>query len=357
MLLDHGSFVELDEFVRHRTHAFGMDSSRPYGDAVVTGLGTIHGRQVAVYAQDFTIFGGSLGEVAGEKIVKVMDHAHQDRRAHHRHARLRRRAHPGRRCRARQVRRDLQAQHARIGRHPADLDHHGARGGRGGLLAGAHRLRDHGRQDLADVRDRSRRHQDRHRRGRRHGGARRRTDPQHGLRGLALHRKRRGRCTRLRADAHRLPARQQPRRARCLRGRRRARDHRRGSPAQLDRAGQPQPAVRHDDRSSSTSSTTRDFLEVQPLFAPNIVIGFGRVEGRTRRRHRQPAEGDGRHAQHRRGREGGAVPALLRRVQHPRSSPSSTCRDSCRAPTRSGPASSVAARSCSTPTRRRRCRS
>ncbi len=72
-LLDHGSFVELDEFVRHRTHAFGMDRKRPYGDAVVTGTGTIHGRQVAVYSQDFTIFGGSLGEVAGEKIIKVMD--------------------------------------------------------------------------------------------------------------------------------------------------------------------------------------------------------------------------------------------------------------------------------------------
>lgn len=72
-LLDHGSFVELDEFVRHRTHAFGMDKARPYGDAVVTGTGTIHGRQVAVYSQDFTIFGGSLGEVAGEKIIKVMD--------------------------------------------------------------------------------------------------------------------------------------------------------------------------------------------------------------------------------------------------------------------------------------------
>ncbi len=72
-LLDHGSFVELDEFVRHRTHAFGMDAKRPYGDAVVTGTGTVHGRQVAVYSQDFTIFGGSLGEVAGEKIIKVME--------------------------------------------------------------------------------------------------------------------------------------------------------------------------------------------------------------------------------------------------------------------------------------------
>src|SRR6201986_2030596 len=72
-LLDHGSFVELDEFVRHRTHAFGMEKHRPYGDAVVTGTGTIHGRPVGVYSQDFTIFGGSLGEVAGEKIIKIMD--------------------------------------------------------------------------------------------------------------------------------------------------------------------------------------------------------------------------------------------------------------------------------------------
>jgi propionyl-CoA carboxylase beta chain len=72
-LLDPGSFVELDEYVRHRTTAFGMDKNRPYGDAVVTGTGTIHGRQVAVYSQDFTVFGGSLGEVAGEKIIKVMD--------------------------------------------------------------------------------------------------------------------------------------------------------------------------------------------------------------------------------------------------------------------------------------------
>ncbi|HVX08539.1 acyl-CoA carboxylase subunit beta [Humibacter sp.] len=75
LLLDPGSFVEFDEFVRHRTHAFGMESKRPYGDSVVTGIGTIHGRNVAVFSQDFTIFGGSLGEVAGEKIIKVMDHA------------------------------------------------------------------------------------------------------------------------------------------------------------------------------------------------------------------------------------------------------------------------------------------
>jgi len=72
-LLDEGSFVELDAFARHRSTNFGMDANRPYGDGVVTGYGTVDGRQVCVFAQDFTVFGGSLGEVFGEKIVKVMD--------------------------------------------------------------------------------------------------------------------------------------------------------------------------------------------------------------------------------------------------------------------------------------------
>src|SRR5690606_249368 len=75
LLLDEGSFVEFDELARHRSTSFGLDRERPYGDGVVTGYGTIDGRHVAVFAQDFTVFGGSLGEVFGEKIVKVMDHA------------------------------------------------------------------------------------------------------------------------------------------------------------------------------------------------------------------------------------------------------------------------------------------
>ncbi|HEX9554060.1 MAG TPA: carboxyl transferase domain-containing protein, partial [Streptosporangiaceae bacterium] len=74
-LVDPGSFIELDELARHRAHDFGMAQTRPYGDGVVTGFGTIDGRQVCVFSQDFTVFGGSLGEVFGEKIVKVMDHA------------------------------------------------------------------------------------------------------------------------------------------------------------------------------------------------------------------------------------------------------------------------------------------
>ncbi|HEY8373350.1 MAG TPA: acyl-CoA carboxylase subunit beta [Pseudonocardiaceae bacterium] len=73
MLLDPGSFVELDALARHRSTNFGLEKTRPYGDGVVTGYGTVDGRPVCVFAQDFTVFGGSLGEVFGEKIVKVMD--------------------------------------------------------------------------------------------------------------------------------------------------------------------------------------------------------------------------------------------------------------------------------------------
>src|SRR4051812_31082003 len=72
-LLDEGSFVELDALARHRSRNFGLEANRPYGDGVVTGHGTVDGRQVCVFSQDFTVFGGSLGEVFGEKIVKEMD--------------------------------------------------------------------------------------------------------------------------------------------------------------------------------------------------------------------------------------------------------------------------------------------
>jgi propionyl-CoA carboxylase beta chain len=74
-LLDPGSFTEFDELARHRSTDFGMARNRPYGDGVVTGYGLIDGRPVCVFSQDFTVYGGSLGEVYGEKIVKVMDHA------------------------------------------------------------------------------------------------------------------------------------------------------------------------------------------------------------------------------------------------------------------------------------------
>ena len=76
-LLDAGSFVELDEFVTHRCNNFGLDEKKILGDGVVTGWGTIEGRKVFVFSQDFTVFGGSLGEQHAAKICKVMDMAMQ----------------------------------------------------------------------------------------------------------------------------------------------------------------------------------------------------------------------------------------------------------------------------------------
>ena len=75
LLLDRGSFRELDAFVVHRTTDFGLDQQKYLGDSVVTGWGTIDGRLVYAFSQDFTVFGGSLGEVHAEKICKIMDMA------------------------------------------------------------------------------------------------------------------------------------------------------------------------------------------------------------------------------------------------------------------------------------------
>ena len=75
MLVDPDSFTEIDEFARHRAHGFGIENNRPYGDGVVIGTATVDGRPIALYSQDFTVFGGSLGEVHAEKIVKIADFA------------------------------------------------------------------------------------------------------------------------------------------------------------------------------------------------------------------------------------------------------------------------------------------
>jgi propionyl-CoA carboxylase beta chain len=75
MLVDPDSFTEIDEFARHHATHFGMEKNRPYGDGVVIGTATVDGRPIALYSQDFTVFGGSLGEVHAEKIVKIADFA------------------------------------------------------------------------------------------------------------------------------------------------------------------------------------------------------------------------------------------------------------------------------------------
>ncbi len=104
VLFDPDSFEEWDMFVEHRCIDFGMEKIQIPGDGVVTGYGTVNGRPVFVFSQDFTVFGGSLSEAHAEKICKIMDAAHEDRRAGGRHQQLRRRAHPGGRRLARRLR-------------------------------------------------------------------------------------------------------------------------------------------------------------------------------------------------------------------------------------------------------------
>ena len=162
-LLDPGSFQELDTFVRHRTYDFEMQKNRPFGDAVVTGHGTIDGRRVCVFSQDFTVFGGSLGEAMGEKMCKVMDLA----------ARI---GCPvigindsgGARIQEGVVSLgaygDVFVRNVMCsGVDPADQPDHGPVRGRGRVLAGDDRLHLHGQGDESHVHHRSRRDQDRHR--------------------------------------------------------------------------------------------------------------------------------------------------------------------------------------------------
>ena len=174
LLLDPDSFVELDMLARHRAHGFGIEATRPLTDGVVTGWGTVDGRKVFVFSQDFTVFGGALGEVFAEKIHKVMDLAES--------------------VGAPMIGLNDGAG-ARIQEGVVSLDAYGgifsrnvkASGvipqisvilgpcaGRRGVLARAHRLRGDGEGHLAHVHHRSRRREDGHRRGRHAGGARRR---------------------------------------------------------------------------------------------------------------------------------------------------------------------------------------
>ncbi len=95
LLLDPGTFRELDMFVTHRSEGFGIEHQKFMGDSVVTGWGRINGRLVYVFSQDFTVFGGSLGEVHSEKITKIMDMALKNGAPRDRDQRQRRRADPG----------------------------------------------------------------------------------------------------------------------------------------------------------------------------------------------------------------------------------------------------------------------
>ena len=281
-LLDPGSFTEFDELARHRATDFGIAANRPYGDGVVTGYGTIDGRPVCVFSQDFTVFGGSLGEVYGEKIVKLMDHALKT-------------GCPligindggGARIQEGVVALGLFAEIffrnvTASGRDPADLADHGAVRRRRRVLPGDHRLHADGRGHLAHVHHRAGRDQDGDRRGGQLRGTRRRaarTTPSPA-----------SRTTRppTRTTASTSPGTCCPT----------CRPTTSTTPRWLDPPGDPagleitesddeldtlipdspnQPYDMHDVITRVLDDG--EFLEVHAGFAQNIVVGFGRVEG------------------------------------------------------------------------------
>ena len=270
---------------------------------------------------------------------------HQDRLPDHRHQRGRRGADPGGRGLARPLRRDLPPQRPRVGRHPPDQPDHGQLRRRPRLLPRRHRLHDHGRPDLRDVHHRTRRHQDRHRRGRHDGGPRRRAHPQHQVGQRPLHGRRRGGRARVRQGAAVVPPAEQPRPGAVVRrGRRTPERHRPRPLARHADPGRRQPALRHarrDHRRPRRRGLPRGAGDVRAQHHRRLRPRRGQLG----RRRRQPAAAVRRHPRHRRLREGRPVRAVLRRVQHPGADVRRRARASCPAPTRSGTASSAAARS------------
>ena len=186
-------------------------SRRCPATASSSGYGRVDGRLVYVFAQDFTVFGGSLSETNARKICKVMDLAVKMGAPVVGLNDSGRRAHPGGRRLARRLRRHLPPQHPRLRGRAPDLRDHGAlRGGRR-LQPGHHRLQRHGEGHLVHVRDRPGRDQDRHPRGGDQGGAGRRHDPQPPLGGRPLRGRRRPRLPRPHPGAAVLPPLEQPR--------------------------------------------------------------------------------------------------------------------------------------------------
>ena len=352
-LLDPGSFQELDTYVRHRTTEFEMQKNRPWGDAVVTGHGTIDGRRVCVFSQDFTVFGGSLGEVMAEKMCKIMDLA------------------------------------AKIGCPVIGInDSGGARIQEGVVSLGAY-----GDVFVRNVSCSGVIPQISLIMGPCAGGAVYSpaitdfifmvketshmfiTGPDviktvtgeevefEELGGAMSHNSKSGvahfasddedQCLEDTRYLFSLPAAEQPRD-----GAARAADRRPdadGPRAGRDRPGQPEQALRHARRRA------RDRRRRRVLRGPGALRAEHHLrllapERLLRRRRRQPAARDGRRARHRRQRQGGALRAHLRRVQHPAADLRRRAGLPARARRRSGAASSATARSCSTPSPRRRSR-
>ena len=212
-LLDPGSFRELDAFVRHQSHDFGLADKRFLGDGVVTGHGQIDGRLVYVFAQDFTVFGGSLSASHAQKICKVMDHAMRNgapliglndsggARIQEGVASL-----GG-------LRRHLLPEHAGVGSGATDQRHPGAVCRRGRLQPGDHGLHRDGRSDCVHVRHRPRRREDGDPRGGHQGGTRRCGDPHLEVGCRALPGSERGGDDGVASGAAVVPAVEQPRRS------------------------------------------------------------------------------------------------------------------------------------------------
>ena len=331
----------------------GSIGQKIYGDGVVTGYGRIDGRLVYVFSQDFTVFGGSLSEAFAEKICKVMDLAHAQRRAGHRPQRLRRRAHSGRRRLARRIRRHLPPQHARVRRRSADLGHPRSVRRRRGVLAGHHRLHVHGARHVVHVRDRAERGEDGHARRRDDGAARRRRHARRRRRASRTSRTtpssrasgasascsasfRRTTSTTRRADAARDP-----------------RDRR--DEALLDVV--PDNANKPYDMHDVIKRVVDDgeFYEVHRDYARKHPLRLRAPRWVQRRHRRQSAGGARRRARHQRVGEGRAFRSVLRRVQHSDRDLRGRARASFPASRRSTAASSGTAPSCSTRTARRRC--
>ena len=313
LLLDEGSFTEFDELARHRATDFGIAATRPYGDGVVTGYGTVDGRPVCVFSQDFTVFGGSLGEVYGEKIVKIMDHALKT-------------GCPivgindggGARIQEGVVALGLFAEifYRNVmasGVIPQISLIMGPCAGGRGLLPGHHRLHPHGGGDFAHVHHRPGRDQDGDRRGRDLRGARRRACARRQVRRRPLPGQRRAGLHRFRPRPAVLPALEQPGRAAQARhpghGRHRAGRGRRGTRHAHPRLAEP--ALRH---------ARGDHPRARRRRVPGDTRRFRAEHGRrlrpggrlVRRRGGQPADAPGRlpgHRRRRRRRPGSSGPA------------------------------------------------
>ena len=319
LLLDPGTFVELDKFVTHRCADFGMEEQKILGDGVVTGYGTVDGRLVFVFAQDFTVFGGSLSGAYAQKICKVMDLAMKIGAPGHRPQRLGRRAHPGRRRVARRLRRHLPAQHARLA-----ASCRRSRAIMGPCAGGA--VYSPAITDFIfmvedtslHVHHRPRRHQDGDARGGDEGGrSAARTTHATKSRRRALRRARRaGRASRGSRELLSFLPVEQPRGP--------AGRSRRDDPADREDAAldtivprESEQALRHQGDHPRASSTTGTSSRSHEHYAQNIVVGFARLDGRAGRHRRQPAGASRRLPRHRRVDEGRALRALLRLLQHP----------------------------------------